>query len=70
LGGANFSGAELTYADLRHADLSGADLRRATLMRTVLHGANTENAQMTDRARALESDPELAESERWQPLVA
>jgi hypothetical protein len=40
------------------------------MLRTVLHGAKTENAQMTDRASAIESDPELAESERWQPLVA
>jgi uncharacterized protein YjbI with pentapeptide repeats len=70
LQGADFTGAELTYADFRHADLGRADLRRATLRRTVLHGANTTDAQMTDRASALESDPELAASERWQPLVA
>ena len=70
LRGANFTGAELTYADFRHADLGTADLRRATLMRTVLHGANTQDAQMTDRARAIESDPELEKSERWQTMVA
>jgi len=40
------------------------------MVRTVLHAAVTENAQMTDRARALETDSELSESERWQPLVA
>ena len=70
LRGANFRGAELTYADLRHADLTAADLRDATMLRTVLHGATTDNAQMNNRARALEADPDLAASERWQPLVA
>ena len=69
LTGANLIGCELTYADLRHADLTAADLRRATMLRTVLHGALTEHAEMTDRARALEIDPALAKSEAWQPAV-
>jgi hypothetical protein len=38
------------------------------MFRTVLHGANTQEARMSDRGRAIEQDPELAAAERWQPM--
>ena len=65
----NFAACDLTYADFRHAKLIAADMRQATMLRACLHGAATEGAQMTDRKRALESDPDLAEAEAWQPLA-
>ena len=65
LAGASLAGAQLTYADFRHGDLRRADLRQATLSRTVLHGTKTEEAQMSDRTRAIETDPELDRAERW-----
>jgi hypothetical protein len=40
------------------------------MTRTVLHGSLTDEAQMGDRSRAIESDADLAVSERWQPLAA
>jgi len=61
--------AELSYADLSHARLPEVDLRDATLFRTCLHGAHTDNAQMSDRARALETDPERAQAEQWRAPV-
>ena len=68
LDGAHFAGADLGYADLRHARLHRADLRGATLVRACLHRAMTEEAQIDDRARALETDPQLAQSEDWRPV--
>jgi len=68
LPGARLTGAELTYADFRHADLSRVDASQATLFRAVLHGARTEDAVMPDRPRALETDPDLAEAENWNPM--
>ncbi|MCY1373519.1 Pentapeptide repeats (8 copies) [compost metagenome] len=67
---ARFNGADLTYADLRHAHLHQADLRGATLARTCLHRALTDEAQIEDRSRAIETDPELAQAEDWRPLPA
>jgi uncharacterized protein YjbI with pentapeptide repeats len=68
--GCDFRHAELTYADFRHAQLNKADLRQATLMRTCLHATQTTDAQMTDRARAIESDEALLKAERWQPIAS
>jgi hypothetical protein len=45
-------------------------LRGAHMTRTVLHGSLTEQALMSDRASAIETDPELQAAERWQPLAA
>jgi len=36
--------------------------------RTRLHGVVDRDARFTDRGRALESDPELLEAERWKPV--
>lgn len=65
----NFASCDLTYADFRHATLTGAEMRQATMLRTCLHGAKTEGAQMSDRKRALETDPDLAQAEAWQPMA-
>jgi len=39
------------------------------MFRTVLHATRMQDAQMSsDRARALDTDPDLAEAEAWQPM--
>ena len=72
LAGARLTDCELTYADFSHADLSGADLRGATMFRANLHAVIDADAQFSDRARALESEPELMAAEGWraQPVAA
>ena len=63
--GARFCGADLTYADFSRSDLRNCDFSGARLFRAVLHRIQDEGATFTDRARALETDPELAEAEMW-----
>jgi len=64
---ASLRDCELTYADFSHALLDGADLRGSAMFRAKLHAVSDRGAQFSDRARALESEPELLAAERWQP---